>query len=273
MSRIRKRRDATEPEAREPGAPRRPQPGVAVGLHEVSRTYGEGGGILHALDRVSLSFEQQTFTAVMGASGSGKSTLLQGAAGLDSPTSGSVTLGGTELSSLEEDQLTELRRANVGFVFQGFNLLPSLTVHQNVLLPLRLAGERPRRQLADEMLARVGLAGSGDRRPSQLSGGQQQRVAIARALITDPEVIFADEPTGALDPSTAGEILALLRSAVDDLGATVVMVTHDPVAASYADRVVFLSAGTIAGQIDHPDAVVVARKLRELVDASKAMSR
>jgi putative ABC transport system ATP-binding protein len=157
----------------------------------------------------------------------------------------------------------------VGFVFQGFNLLPSLTVLQNVQLPLRLAGKRPNRRQAEALLESVGLAGFGGRRPAQLSGGQQQRVAIARALITDPQVMFADEPTGALDPTTAREILALLRTAVDRLGATVVMVTHDPVAASYADRVVFLADGSIAEQFDGPDAATVARRLRELVAGSR----
>ncbi|CAN5598727.1 ABC transporter ATP-binding protein [soil metagenome] len=243
-----------------------------MGLREVTRTYGTGADAHRALDDVSLTFDRRTFTAVMGASGSGKSTLLQGAAGLDAPTSGSVTLGGIELTSLDEDELTELRRARVGFVFQGFNLLPSLTVAQNVQLPLRLAGDRPNRRRTELMLERVGLAGLGARRPSQLSGGQQQRVAIARALITDPEVIFADEPTGALDPTTAREILGLLRIAVDELGSTVVMVTHDPVAASFADRVVFLDDGTIAGQIDHPVAVNVARRLRELVAGSRGVT-
>jgi putative ABC transport system ATP-binding protein len=247
--------------------------GVAVELGDVARTYGEGADAVHALDGVTLSFATRTFTAVMGASGSGKSTLLQSAAGLDAPTSGSVKLGGTELTTLKENDLTELRRADIGFVFQGFNLLPSLTVLQNVQLPLRLAGKRPKRRQAEAMLERVGLAGFGDRRPAQLSGGQQQRVAIARALISDPEVIFADEPTGALDPTTAREILGLLRSAVDQFGATVVMVTHDPVAASFADRVVFLGDGSIVDQLDDPDAATVARRLRELVAASRGATR
>jgi putative ABC transport system ATP-binding protein len=247
--------------------------GVALELRDVARIYGEGDDAVHALDGVTLSFATGTFTAVMGASGSGKSTLLQSAAGLDAPTSGSVTLGGTELTNLEENDLTELRRADIGFVFQGFNLLPSLTALQNVQLPLRLAGKRPKRRQAEVMLERVGLAGFGDRRPAQLSGGQQQRVAIARALIGEPEVIFADEPTGALDPTTAREILDLLRSAVDRFGATVVMVTHDPVAASFADRVVFLGDGSIVDQLDDPDAATVARRLRELVGASRGATR
>ena len=247
--------------------------GVALELHEVTRIYGSGGAAVRALDGVSISFADRSFTAVMGASGSGKSTLLQCAAGLDAPTSGSVVLGGIQLAELNESELTELRRADVGFVFQGFNLLPSLTVMQNVLLPLRLAGQRPNHRRAEVTLERVGLSGLGRRRPAQLSGGQQQRVAIARALITDPAVIFADEPTGALDPTTAREILELLRSAVDHLGATVVMVTHDPVAASYADRVVFLAGGSIAGQLDRPDAATIARSLRDLVARSRGATR
>ncbi len=241
--------------------------GAAVELRGVTRTYGRGRDAVDALRDVSVRFPSRSFTAVMGASGSGKSTLLQCAAGLDAPTSGSVVLGGTEITSLKESRLTELRRAEIGFVFQSFNLLPSLTVLQNVLLPLRLAGQRPDRRRGEAMLERVGLAGYGRRRPAQLSGGQQQRVAIARALVTEPEVIFADEPTGALDTTTAEEILSLLRRAVDQLGATVVMVTHNPVAASFADRVVFLAGGTIAGQIDRPDATTVARQLGELVTA------
>jgi putative ABC transport system ATP-binding protein len=246
---------------------------AAVELRGVTRTYGRGRDAVHALRDVSVTFPGRSFTAVMGASGSGKSTLLQCAAGLDAPTSGSVLLGSTEITSLKENRLTELRRADIGFVFQSFNLLPSLTVVQNVLLPLRLAGQRPDRRRGEAMLEQVGLAGYGHRRPAQLSGGQQQRVAIARALVTEPEVIFADEPTGALDTTTAEEILTLLRRAVDQLGASVVMVTHNPVAASYADRVVFLANGTIAGQIDRPDATTVARQLRELVARSRVVSR
>jgi putative ABC transport system ATP-binding protein len=239
--------------------------GAAVELRGVTRTYGRGRDAVDALRDVSVTFPSRSFTAVMGASGSGKSTLLQCAAGLDAPTSGSVVLGGTEITSLKENRLTELRRAEIGFVFQSYNLLPSLTVLQNVLLPLRLAGQRPDRHRGEAMLERVGLAGYGGRRPAQLSGGQQQRVAIARALVTEPEVIFADEPTGALDTTTAEEVLSLLRRAVDQLGTTVVMVTHNPGAASYADRAVFLAGGTIAGQIDRPDATTVARQLGELV--------
>lgn len=242
---------------------------LAVELQHVTRTYGTGAETVHALNGVSLAFPSRTFTAVMGASGSGKSTLLQCAAGLDAPSDGTVMLGDTELTGLDENELTKLRRAKIGFVFQGFNLLPSLTVTHNVLLPMRLAGKRPQLRRAEELLNLVGLSGFGRRRPAQLSGGQQQRVAIARALITDPEVIFADEPTGALDPTTAEEILTLLRRAVDELGATVVMVTHDPSAAAYADRVVVLADGAIADQIDAPDAAGVASRLHELATAPR----
>jgi putative ABC transport system ATP-binding protein len=225
--------------------PPRVAPVLAVELRGVTRKYGRGASAVHALRDVDLALPRGTFTAVMGASGSGKSTLLQTAAGLDAPTSGTVVLGGTVLDGLGENGRTELRRSSVGFVFQAFNLLPALTVLDNVLLPLRLAGRQPDRRRGAAALDQVGLAGYERRRPSQLSGGQQQRVAIARALVTDPEVIFADEPTGALDPDTARDILRLLRHAVDHLGATVVMVTHDQVAASFADGVVYLGDGRI----------------------------
>jgi putative ABC transport system ATP-binding protein len=193
----------------------------AVELRSVTRTYGRGDAAVHALRGIDLALPRGSFTAVMGPSGSGKSTFLQCAAGLDRPSGGEVLLGGEPITGLNENRLTRLRRSRVGFVFQSFNLLPSLTVQQNVLLPLRLAGRRPDRRRAQALLAEVGLDGYGRRRPAQLSGGQQQRVAIARALVTSPEVVFADEPTGALDTGTAREILALLRRAVDALGATV----------------------------------------------------
>jgi putative ABC transport system ATP-binding protein len=240
------------------------QPMHAVELRGVSRTYGRGESTVHALRGVDVALRRGTFTAVMGPSGSGKTTFLQCAAGLDKPSAGSVLLGGTDITRLGENRLTLLRRERVGFVFQSFNLLPSLTVVQNVLLPLRLAGRRPDRRRAAAVLAEVGLDGYGRRRPAQLSGGQQQRVAIARALVTRPEVIFADEPTGALDTGTAGEVMGLLRHAVDGLDATVVMVTHDPVAASYADRVVFLADGALAGRLDRPEPNTVAERMVEL---------
>ncbi|GAA3821537.1 ABC transporter ATP-binding protein [Streptomyces phyllanthi] len=211
-----------------------------------------------ALDGVDLDFATGTFTAVMGPSGSGKSTLLQCAAGLDRPTSGTVTVDGVELAGLSERRLTLLRRQRIGFVFQSFNLLPSLTAAQNVALPLRLAGRRPSRAGVRQALARVGLAERAGHRPGQLSGGQQQRVALARALITRPAVLFGDEPTGALDTTTSREVLALLREMVDRDGRTTVMVTHDPVAASYADRVLFLVDGRVHGELAGASAERVA---------------
>ncbi|MEU1162415.1 ABC transporter ATP-binding protein [Streptomyces sp. NPDC005921] len=229
----------------------------ALSLRSVSRRHGSGAGAVTALDQVSLDFPEGTFTAVMGPSGSGKSTLLQCAAGLDRPTSGSVRLAGTELTGLSETRLTLLRRERVGFVFQAYNLLPALTAEQNVALPLRLAGRRVPRSRVREVLGQVGLADRARHRPAELSGGQQQRVALARALITRPEVLFGDEPTGALDSRTGREVLALLRNMVDGEGRTTVMVTHDPVAASYADRVVFLVDGRVDGELTgaHPDTI------------------
>ncbi|MEV6107674.1 ABC transporter ATP-binding protein [Streptomyces sp. NPDC051940] len=238
--------------------------GYAVELRGVHRRYGRGAGAVHALRGVDLGLARGTFTAVMGPSGSGKSTFLQCAAGLDRPTSGSVRLGGTEITGLNENKLTELRRTRLGFVFQAFNLLPSLTVEDNVLLPLRLTGQRPGRRRAEEVLGQVGLADKARRRPGELSGGQQQRVAIARALVTRPDVVFADEPTGALDTGTAAEVLGLLRHAVDRLGATVVMVTHDPVAAAWADRALFLADGAFADALDRPSAEAVATRMTAL---------
>ncbi|GAA0373063.1 ABC transporter ATP-binding protein [Actinoallomurus spadix] len=214
-------------------------------LERVSRSYGRGGRAVHALCEVDVQVPERSLTAVMGPSGSGKSTFLQCAAGLDRPTSGVVRLGGRVISGMRERSLSRMRRTRIGFVFQSFNLLPALTVQQNVLLPLRLDGRRRDPAGAWELLARVGLDGREDARPGQLSGGQQQRVAIARALITEPEVIFADEPTGALDQETGAEILSLLREAVDQQGATVVLVTHDPAVTARADRVLRLAHGRL----------------------------
>ncbi|MFC0597345.1 ABC transporter ATP-binding protein [Streptomyces palmae] len=238
--------------------------GEAVRLRGVSRRYGSGEGAVTALDQVSLRFPGGTFTAVMGPSGSGKSTLLHCAAGLDRPTSGSVTVAGTELTELTETGLTLLRREHIGFVFQAFNLLPSLTAEQNVALPLRLAGRRPSTALVREVLDQVGLGGRARHRPTQLSGGQQQRVALARALITRPAVLFGDEPTGALDTRTSREVLALLRGMVDRQGQTIIMVTHDPVAASYADRVVFLVDGRVHGELVGAGAEDIAGRMATL---------
>ncbi|WP_167132192.1 ABC transporter ATP-binding protein [Paramicrobacterium chengjingii] len=228
-----------------------PQP--AVQLENIVKTYGEGSGTVTALAGVSLQIPTASFTAIMGPSGSGKSTLMHLAAGLDVPTSGSVTLGGTDISRLRERQLTRFRRDHVGFVFQSYNLLPQLTVAQNITLPLLLGQHPVDAAWFDHVVRAVGIAELVDRRPQQLSGGQQQRAAIARALVTRPAAVFGDEPTGALDSRSARQVLALLRQAATDLQQTVVMVTHDPIAASYADRVVFLSDGRLAGSIDNPD--------------------
>ncbi|MFJ1597931.1 ABC transporter ATP-binding protein [Streptomyces sp. NPDC088261] len=238
--------------------------GIAVELRDVRRQYGRGPAAVHALRGIDLALPRGSFTAVMGPSGSGKSTFLQCAAGLDRPTTGSVHLGGTDLTGLDETRLTELRRTRLGFVFQAFNLLPALTVGQNIELPTRLAGHRPDPRRTAEILGRLGLADKTGRRPAELSGGQQQRVALARALVTRPDVVFADEPTGALDTSTAAEILSLLRTAVDSLGATVVMVTHDPAAAAHADRVLFLADGLIADSLPRADAARIAARMTSL---------
>ncbi|MDG9722991.1 MULTISPECIES: ABC transporter ATP-binding protein [unclassified Streptomyces] len=239
-------------------------PGLAVELRGVRRQYGRGAGTVHALAGIDLALPRGTFTAVMGPSGSGKSTFLQCAAGLDRPSAGSVRLGGTEITGMSENELTELRRSRLGFVFQAFNLLPSLTAEQNVLLPMRLAGQRQDRRRAQTVLAQVGLADKAKRRPGELSGGQQQRVAVARALVTGPDVVFADEPTGALDTGTAAEVLGLLRHAVDTLGATVVMVTHDPAAAAWADRVLFLADGAFSDHLEHGSAEQIAARMAVL---------
>ena len=266
---------AGEPPARGPGPGirglREPPavslaPGAAVGLESVTKVYGSGARAVTALDRVTIAFAAREFTAIMGPSGSGKTTLLQVAAGIDRPTSGQVRLGDTELGQMSERRLTVLRRRRVGFVFQSFNLMGSLTAEQNVALPLRLDGRRPKAKVVREALARVGLDGRARHRPGELSGGQQQRVAIARALVTGPEVIFADEPTGALDRRSGGAVLDLLREAVDAFGQTLVMVTHDPVAAARADRVVFLADGRLAGELERPSAEQVAASMTSFGD-------
>jgi putative ABC transport system ATP-binding protein len=246
--------------------PKTAAPTPAVALHDVRKVHGRGDGAVVALDGVTVVLPRGSFTAIMGPSGSGKSTFLNVAAGLDRPTSGTVALGDTDLTRLSERRLTILRRERIGFVFQAFNLLPSLTVAQNIALPLRLDGHRARRSSVREVAARVGLEKRLRHRPSQLSGGQQQRVAIARALVTRPEVLFADEPTGALDTRTGRGVLALLREVVDADGHTVVMVTHDPVAAAHADRVILLADGRITGTLDAPSADEVAEQLAHLGD-------
>jgi len=235
-----------------------------IRLDGVRKVYGKGEGAVVALDGVTLGFASGSFTAVMGPSGSGKSTFLHVAAGLDAPTEGEVSLGGVSLGGRSETQLTELRRERVGFVFQAFNLMPALTVTQNITLPMRLAGQRVDKQWLREVVARTGLGERMRHRPAELSGGQQQRVAIARALATRPDVLFADEPTGALDTTTSREVLELMREIVDSTGQTVVMVTHDPRAAAYADRVVFLADGAVLDTLDAPTADQVAERMTHL---------
>jgi putative ABC transport system ATP-binding protein len=237
-----------------------------VRLDLVRKVYGKGEGSVVALDGVTLGFDGGSFTAVMGPSGSGKSTFLHVAAGLDRPTQGTIRLGGVDLADQSETKLTELRRDRVGFVFQAFNLMPSLTVAENIRLPVRLGKGRLDRDWLHEVVARTGLSDRLRHRPSELSGGQQQRVAIARALVTRPDVLFADEPTGALDTSTSREVLELLREIVDTTGQTVVMVTHDPTSAAHADRVVFLADGQVAGTLEAPTADVVADRMTHLGD-------
>jgi putative ABC transport system ATP-binding protein len=237
---------------------------AAVSVRGVRRIYGRGGSSVAALNGVDLDFLAGTFTAVMGPSGSGKSTLLHCAAGLDRPTEGTVELAGTDLARLSETALTRLRRGRIGFVFQAFNLVSALTVRENIVLPARLSHRRPNRHRVNEVVARVGLAGRLRHRPAQLSGGEQQRAAIARALVTDPQVIFCDEPTGALDRGTAEEVLMLLRQVVDADGRTVVMVTHDPVAASYADRVVFLADGRVVDDLHAVGVDAIAERMVHL---------
>ena len=237
---------------------------ISLQLENLSRSFGSGDGTVRALDDVSLAFERGSFTAVMGPSGSGKSTLLQSAAGLDRPSSGRVLLGDLELGGLSERKLARLRRERLGFVFQSFNLLAALTAAQNVALPSRLAGRRLPRGTIRAALAAVGLEDRAGHRPAELSGGQQQRVAIARALVGDPELVFADEPTGALDLRAGHEVLALLRETVDRGGRTLVMVTHDPSAAAWADRVVFMADGRLAGELRAPSAEQVAERLTAL---------
>jgi putative ABC transport system ATP-binding protein len=246
--------------------PEAPASAAAVVLRDVRKVHGKGEGAVVALDGVTAALPRGSFTAIMGPSGSGKSTFLNVAAGLDRPTSGTVALGDVDLARLSERRLTIVRRQRIGFVFQAFNLLPSLTVAQNIALPLRLDGRRLRRADVREVAARVGLENRLRHRPAQLSGGQQQRVAIARALVARPEVVFADEPTGALDTSTGHDVLGLLREVVDRDGHTVVMVTHDPAAAAYADRVILLADGRLAGTLDVPEADEVAERLAHLGD-------
>jgi putative ABC transport system ATP-binding protein len=215
----------------------------------LSKLYGSGDAAVAALDNVSVGLGEGQFTAIMGPSGSGKSTLLHLLAGLDRPTSGEVYLGDTEITSLNDKALTLLRRDRIGFIFQSFNLLPTMTAAENIVLPMRIAGRKPDDHWVASIVETVGLTGRLSHRPSELSGGQQQRVAAARALASKPQIVFADEPTGALDSKSGAELLGFLRKAVSELGQTVVMVTHDPTAASYADRVIFLADGHIVDEM------------------------
>jgi len=238
----------------------------ALSVHDLTRVYGADSAAVTALDGVDLTIRTGTFTAVMGPSGSGKSTFLNCAAGLERPSGGRVFIDGQDITDWDENDRTRLRRERIGFVFQGFHLMPYLTAEQNIGLPLRLAGHRQDRDRIRGLLDRVGLTDRGRHLPGALSGGQQQRVAIARALVTDPAVVLADEPTGALDSTTARGVLELLRSSVDALGQTVLMVTHDPVSAAYADSVVFLVDGRVAGKMDRPTADAVAGQMAHLDD-------
>ncbi len=235
--------------------------GQVVIAADVTRRYGEGDAAVDALAGVSTGFERNRFTAIMGPSGSGKSTLMHILAGLDKPTSGTVTLDGVEITGLDDAELTKLRRDKFGFVFQFFNLLPVLTAEENMVLPLSIAGRKPDAEWLEQLIRTVGLEDRRSHRPSELSGGQQQRVALARALVSKPAVVFADEPTGNLDSKASGDVLRLLRQAVDEFGQTVIMVTHDPAAASHADRLITLRDGRIV----HDDVPGSADEVIELM--------
>src|SRR5579884_3753551 len=246
------------------GVPAPAQQGTVVQAKDVTRRYGEGATAVDALRGVDLDVAAGELVAVMGPSGSGKSTLMHILAGLDTPTTGSVTIAGQEITALDDRALTLLRRRHIGFVFQFFNLLPMLTAEENVVLPLSIAGEKPDERWLDELLGKMGLGDRRTHRPSELSGGQQQRVAIARALVTRPTILFADEPTGNLDSKTGGEILTLMRESVDSYGQTTVMVTHEARAASIADRILFLADGLIVKELRDATAADVLAVMSEL---------
>lgn len=239
---------------------------LAAATVHASKIYGKDATEVRALDDVTVGFEAGRFTAIMGPSGSGKSTLLHCIAGLDTLTSGSAYIGDTDLSTLDDSHLTVLRRDQVGFVFQAFNLVPTLTANENVTLPLALAGRKGDRDWIDEVVRTVGLEDRLAHRPSELSGGQQQRVAVARALASKPRIVFADEPTGNLDSRSGSDVLQFLRAAVDDFGQTIVMVTHDPVASSYADRIVFLADGRVVDEMLEPTAERVLDRMKQFGD-------
>ena len=235
---------------------------VAARAVDLTKVYGEGDTRVVALDGVSCSFERGHFTAIMGPSGSGKSTLMHCMAGLDTATSGSAFIGDVDLSSLDDKRLTRLRRDSLGFIFQAYNLVPTLSAIENITLPMDIAGRKPDREWLDNVITTVGLADRLHHRPSELSGGQQQRVAVARALASRPEVVFADEPTGNLDSRSGAEVLMFLQRSVRDMGQTIVIVTHDPAAAAYADRVVFLADGQIVDEIMAPTAETVLDRMK-----------
>ena len=245
----------------------KPAAAAVVVAEDVTRRYGEGDTAVDALRGVSLEVGQGKLTAVMGPSGSGKSTLMHILAGLDKPTSGSVTIAGTEITTLKDSDLTKLRRQHIGFVFQFFNLLPMLTAEENITLPLSIAGEKPDEEFFGDLIDKVGLADRLHHRPSELSGGQQQRVAIARALVSRPTVLFADEPTGNLDSATGREILTLMRDSVDAYGQTTVMVTHEPRAAAIADRILFLADGLIVSDVAGATQAEILETLNEIAAA------
>ncbi|MCX6504678.1 MAG: ABC transporter ATP-binding protein [Actinobacteria bacterium] len=236
----------------------------AARAEKASKIYGSGDAEVRALDEVDVEFERHRYSAIMGPSGSGKSTLLHCLAGLDRLTAGKIYLGDTEISSLSEKRLTLIRRDQIGFVFQAYNLIPTLTAKENIVLPLALAGNKPNQATFDRVVDTVGLRDRLGHKPNELSGGQQQRVAVARALVSQPEIIFADEPTGNLDSRAGSEILGFMRRAVDELGQTIVMVTHDPSAASYADRVVFLADGKITEELLNPTTDSVIDTMKKL---------
>jgi putative ABC transport system ATP-binding protein len=245
-------------------APPDARTGIAARAVGLSKVYGEGDATVRALDDVSVDFERARYTAIMGPSGSGKSTLLHCMAGLDTPTSGQVFIGDVDLTMLSEKALTLLRRRKVGFVFQAYNLVPTLTAAENITLPLDIAGEEPEKAWFDRVVDTVGIRDRLSHRPAELSGGQQQRVASARALVSRPEIVFADEPTGNLDSKSGQEILTFLRSAVKDHGQTIVMVTHDASAASFADRIVFLGDGKVVDEMLDPTTERVLDRLKSL---------
>lgn len=247
-----------------------PGSGVAARVFQVHKVYGEGDASVAALDDVSIDFAAGAFTAVMGPSGSGKSTLMHCMAALDMVSAGQVFIGGVELAGLGDKKLTNLRRDKIGFIFQAYNLVPTLTAQENIELPLAIAGRKVDRQWFDTVIDTVGLRDRLGHRPNQLSGGQQQRVACARALVSRPEVVFADEPTGNLDSAASAEVLAFLRRSVDAHGQTVIMVTHDPVAASYTDRVVFLADGRVVDELRNPTADDVLEEMKVLSARSVA---